>query len=699
MRLRLGVYFAFMALAFVGASAQGRLSSNEDAQRPMEAPPSANGPTTAQDRQQLLLEEAVHPVWVDFEPRFRKTICPFNGEVKYDPEIITCGDVLVPEDRTDPDSRLIKLSVMTVAATTSAPPGGTVVRLEGGPGGAGVQPIRARLYSGDEGRPYREITHSVFFDQRGTGYSEPAFCRAVPQPHQLGLSTRQGLEQHTQELRRCLAEAESRGIPLEAYNNWQNALDVRDLRRALGQERWSIFGISYGSLLGQAVMQVDGEHIRAAVLDSIVPSGADETRRRSTRAAGLADALSQIAAGCPKGNQCQAWLSDLPDRVAALAAAYDAQPLVLNNLPPERAPGGRIVLDGPLVVGFIFQLLYSQEAYPDIPVVIDVLERRDAQALTAYASTVGQSLDHVQGEGMGILIHCRGRVSTPEQLEAGATMAPELSRFFIGITRPANCSGFYETTPDPSRIETVSDVPTLVANGATDPITPPWAARSILPGLSDARYVEFAYTGHGTLLGTGECGRSILFNFLANPSGELETSCAEEIPPPDFLTSWRATPAAYAFVKEVQDGARPVVPTLSILALTAAFLAYPFAAAGRAIDARRRTHVPARFPIGRSLSWLGAAVGLGAIGLAGWLIFGWMNDHPLALPVGLPTSISWAGWLALAAAILAVAGAILAIKAFATRRHGIGTLAGGVVTALGTLGVLVFLSSIGAGPI
>ena len=122
----------------------------------------------------------VAPVWENFAPSYQRHICPFHGEMKYDEDIIECGSVLVPENRTNPGSRLIRLSLMQVKSSDENPPGGTVVRLEGGPGGTGISAARAAYYSGPEAAKLRAVANYVFFDQRGTGYSEPAFCRAVP---------------------------------------------------------------------------------------------------------------------------------------------------------------------------------------------------------------------------------------------------------------------------------------------------------------------------------------------------------------------------------------------------------------------------------------------------------------------------------------------------------------------------------------
>ena len=43
------------------------------------------------------------------------------------------------------------------------------------------------------------------------------------------------------------------------------------MRRALGFEQWNVWGISYGSILGQAYIKEDPEGILAVALDAIMP--------------------------------------------------------------------------------------------------------------------------------------------------------------------------------------------------------------------------------------------------------------------------------------------------------------------------------------------------------------------------------------------------------------------------------------------
>ena len=122
--------------------------------------------------------QRIDPRWTAYEPRFREQVCPFETPKRY-ADRTTCGYVLVPEDRTTPQSRLIKLAVMRIAAPEPGTPERAVVLLTGGPGEPGIDTVNMLLSAG------LEPTHGgdfVAFDQRGTGYSDAEFCRAVRPP-------------------------------------------------------------------------------------------------------------------------------------------------------------------------------------------------------------------------------------------------------------------------------------------------------------------------------------------------------------------------------------------------------------------------------------------------------------------------------------------------------------------------------------
>ncbi|WP_260484077.1 alpha/beta hydrolase [Sphingomicrobium flavum] len=638
--------------------------------------------------------EAVHPQWRDFQPQYRPGRCPFGDA--FDHDIVSCGSVLVPEDRRDPASSLIRIEVMRVKPTEDAPAGNAIVRLEGGPGGPGLSALRATYYSGEQGEWMRALGELIFFDQRGVGASERQFCRGLPQFYQFGaIASRDGARRVVERTNECLEEARREGIAIAAYDNWQNALDVRDLRKALGFKQWNLYGISYGTKLGQAVMMVDAPSIRAAVLDSVVPTGQADTRVGIT-GENLEQALGVVADACKADVSCNAAYPDLAERFWAVIEAYGDKPLKLDGVARQSFPTGDVLVDDVTVAQLLFQLLYSRPLYGDLPLLLEALEERNVAALRAYADVGARVFGREYGTGMAQIIACSSEA--PYTAERAAELVRRSPRVEPRITMrlPEDCDATGMLGFDPSYRMLESDIPTLVVAGAADPITPVQSSESILPGLANATYVEFPYAGHGGLFSADECGEDILSSFIADPNAAADTSCAKEMEPPKFVTSWRRTDAAYAFAKPIIDGARPPHLLVLVLGLLVGLVAYPLAAIGRWWDRRRRMERPAVRAV-RLASWGGFALSTTAVALAGKLAFDWVSNHPLGLPMGLPSGVMWSGILAL---LGVVAAGYALFKAMKTRsKLPVGTLIGASLSLLLAVGTLALLISIGAGPV
>lgn len=641
------------------------------------------------------------PAWADYRTKFTQQICPFHGEGDYDAAVVQCGYVLVPEDRTDPASRLIRIAVMRIPSTAQAPADGALLFLDGDPGLTSISVGRAGYFSGQRGAPLTGLMDIVFFDQRGSGYSDASFCRAVPEPYQYGVPLAQGTLRYHSRMRQCLAEARQQGVAVDAYSTWQNALDTRDIRRALGYTQWNINAVSYGTELGQAVMQVDPDGVRAAILDSVVPASPRKQGGWGSVADGFHSSLDAVSADCAVDPACTAAYGSLSDAFIRAIKPFRARPLVIDGLPPDAYQGGRLVLDDTLAASIVFRLLYEARLYADLPFMLRALQTRDAAALRAYAAKAGNTIDHAMGTGMRLVTICRGSgTSTSGQLQAMALREPDLARWVDVFDFSNDCAAVYAARPDPAVGLMHSDIPTLVLSGQADPITPPARAQSILSGLANATYLIFPHTGHGVItshLGTklDGCGGLVMRNFLHAPRAKVDAGCVARVPAPAFVAGWRETGAAYQQVTALREGSGRILPAAALLGLLFAFFAYPVAALAR----RLQSHPPAGGARRqRLLSWTGSACALGAVACAGVLLRRWITEHPLGLPMGLPNTIAASGWLAVVALVFAVASLVTGLRAVGRDRVSLGTQVGTwITTALVTI-TLVWLWRFGAGP-
>ncbi|MFN3212858.1 MAG: alpha/beta fold hydrolase [Henriciella sp.] len=645
----------------------------------------------------VLDPDRVHANWLDFEPEFTPYVCPFHAAApEYDPEEFRCGYVLVPEDRTKPDSRLIQLSVLKIKSTSENPERRAVMRLTGGPGGPSLGAGRIRAYQGPNTKGYREAADLIFFDQRGIGYSEGHFCRAVPRNFQFGVSIEEGVEKSKAAFEKCLREARARGIEVDGYSTWQNALDVRDIRKALGYDQWTLFGVSYGTSLGQAILQVDEDGVRAAILDSVVPAEPLETGGWEATAYGFSSALNALDADCAKSPACARDIGSFRERLIATFEAYDEDPIIMDTMDHGSVLNGTVVIDGDLVGGAVFQALYSNQLYADFPSLLTALENRDLEAIQACFEVLGRPIDHSAGNGLELVANCRGAIAvSDEQFETMRRAEPQLSRWTDTVEWDEVCAAVYQMNPDPTVKRVVTDIPILVAAGSVDPITPPNYSQSIMSGLANGQYIEFPHTGHGALFSNSPgCGQEIWLAFVKDPNAPLDMSCLSEVAAPNFLTRVIETKAPYHFARGLQSGQYPYGVILAAGLLLISVIMFPIGWIARKVQGAGGPSLN----YARAITWGGALLALGGLGWTIKQILATATTHPMALPIGVLPSTGYGFWLGLLGFALTAFALYRGLTSDGFGRRQLGASIGLVVTCLSALGILIFLFSLGIGP-
>ncbi len=175
------------------------------------------------------------------------------------------GRLFVPENRSNPKSKLIEL-VFVRFKSTSQNPGAPVIYLAGGPGGSGIGAARGSRFP--LFMAMREIGDVIAFDQRGTGDSKPNInCRgSFELPPDKPATYEELLRVARTNARSCADYWRGQGVDLSGYNTNESADDIEDLRKALGAKKVSLWGISYGTHLSLAAIKRHGRNIERAIL-------------------------------------------------------------------------------------------------------------------------------------------------------------------------------------------------------------------------------------------------------------------------------------------------------------------------------------------------------------------------------------------------------------------------------------------------
>src|SRR4029077_14371256 len=133
--------------------------------------------------------------------------------------------------------------------------------LSGGPGEPGLSLLNgfvARALAAERNK-YR----IVVFDQRGTG-AGALDCNAL----QREMGSSDLTPPSARAVRSC---ARKLGTRRQFFGTDDTVADMEALRQALGVDKWSIDGISYGTYVGERYGLAYPSHVSKLVLDSVVP--------------------------------------------------------------------------------------------------------------------------------------------------------------------------------------------------------------------------------------------------------------------------------------------------------------------------------------------------------------------------------------------------------------------------------------------
>ena len=481
------------------------------------------------------------PAMPSAEDAFVESECPFSNEPGTPLWAAECGYLTVPADYDDPTAGTFELAVAVFPAAGERTSDIPVVYLEGGPGGNALEALE--VSGGAFLAPLNENRDVVIFDQRGTGFSQPAL--GCPETRELtrelisqALPIAEENERYLDALQACRDRLVGEGIDLSHVNSAANAADVDRLRIALGHEQLDLYGSSYGTRLAQNVMRDFPDGVRRVVLDSSYPLELDLFASIPTSSE---RAFRLMLDSCAADSACS---EHYPDLEGTLLEAFD-------KLTASPAPGSAsfdlegdvadTLMTGERLAWLGFEAFYQTDVIPWLPEIISEAAKGNVEPANLMLSN---SLinDAFFSAGMHFSTRCADETpfTTQEAIAASLAASPLFSRIQDSEGTYAQDSfdtcALWDVAPSPAvENEPVrSDIPTLVLAGEYDPITPPEHGRAVAANLSNATFVEFPAVGHGIIL-EGDCAKSIVNAFLDGEDAP-DTSCiAEEAASPAWV--------------------------------------------------------------------------------------------------------------------------------------------------------------------
>lgn len=440
---------------------------------------------------------------------------------------IDTGTLEVPIDYDDPSRGTFELFVARHRATDPDERIGSLLVNPGGPGFGGSD---WALYAGsvydDE---LLERFDIIGWDPRGTGKSEPAVdCIDDYDEFASGDITPDTDAERDEliEQARDFAEAceQNSGEILEYIGTNNSAADMDSIRKALGEEKISYFGFSYGSELGAAWATLFPDTVRAAVLDGASDPHADVDDGLVQQSAGFEAAIATFLDQCSADDDCPF------HNGGDAAGAFDELMEELDER-PMRTTDGRPHLTRGMALTAVAAAMYTERMWDQLASALAQAEKGDGRGLLAlYDSYYERRPDGSYGNELEafIAIRCVDEPERPTPDEADE-IVPQLNaaapRYSPGTTGDYSCSFWPVEGDERVRVTGEGAGPIVVIGTTGDPATPLVSTEAMADALEDGRLVIVEadqHTGYGVNDCVVETVNSYLIDLVPPPDG---TTC------------------------------------------------------------------------------------------------------------------------------------------------------------------------------
>lgn len=460
--------------------------------------------------------------WFDTEPSWPTTQC-FMMEV--------------PENHAVPDGRKIQFPVVRFYAEISDPDKDPLLHLgAGGPGASmGLEPENASdwLWYNYAGMSIKDGRDLIIIDPRGTGMARPKlacdeFIKDADLAFTRNLSTDEEARVFTYSMERCFSRL-NKVADLAQYNSVAVAQDVEALRQALGVPKLNLYGVSYASRYALTIARDFPDSVRAMVLNSAVFPDIIYTQQLPE------DVIAAYQRGidyCSEEQECNKRYPDLKRRLESLVDRLDETPLTVNTnhiRPGEQYP---FVLSGQRLLRVLFQALYNEQFYAELPAIIEELESDQAELLKpAIASFMGLVLDPNFGDAAGISHFCYEEApfvdfDLARQSAANSGILGGSVRTDIDMMQMQCRIWAIPSAPLLEARAIKTKVPTLVMHGALDPVLAAADANRSRKKLPNHQWLLFPKLAHD-VISASDCAEQAAATFLDSPDQPVAETAAE----------------------------------------------------------------------------------------------------------------------------------------------------------------------------
>ncbi|MCA2229449.1 alpha/beta hydrolase [Nonomuraea aurantiaca] len=428
-----------------------------------------------------------------------------------------CAKLSVPLDYGQPNGERIKISVVRLPATGDRI--GSLVVNPGGPGSSGVTYARAaRSIVSDE---VRERFDVVGFDPRGVGESAPVECLSDSRLDAfIALDTtpdtpqeRAALEQGSREFAKGCQSGSGRLLP--HVGTVDAARDMDRLRQALGDQKLTYLGKSYGTFLGAVYADMFPSKVRALVLDGALDPAISRLKLNADQAMGFERALRAYLESCLAEGDCP-FRSHTVDgalaEVTELLHRTDARPLPADG----RQAGESLATLGALTP------LYDRGSWPELTETFRQALNGDGRLLLRNADQLidrraNGAYSNQTEANMAINCVDGGYPKDVSAYAAAATeaerQAPRFGAYLMWSSLPC---AFWPAKPTLTNrpLTAKGAAPILVIGTERDPATPYGWAQALASELDSGVFLGYDGDGHTAYFNGSTCVDDAVDHYL-----------------------------------------------------------------------------------------------------------------------------------------------------------------------------------------
>lgn len=432
---------------------------------------------------------------------------------------VTWGYMHVPENWDTEEGKYIKFAVAIIKNTAGLEDPGALVFVQGGPGAGSINNFEAWM-----NYPTLKTHDLILFDARGTGLSEPKLCESLSRGFVELLAKDVTVAEEEQlkieAVMDCQKELLNSDIDVTTYNSLSVAKDMNALQTVLGYQKWSVYGVSYGTYISQVYAAQYPEHVENLILDSSV-NLIEEVYELGT--GNYIQSLKRVFDYCENDPYCKEKYADLERVYVEVVEQLEKEPITVP-VDKNMLKDGTFTFNASDFKLILQNALYNPSLIEMIPVLIYEFKNRNESAISNLVPSIASYMSEIN-YGVFFSMHCNETLPNNdiEDFRKDEHQYKDLKGGIPFIKADFKiCEQWNATRPDSLLYHhdltklAEAKFPILLFSGSFDPITPDTNGDELVARYGRGHHViakEYSHTPSFT-----KAGWAIIEAFMENPS-------------------------------------------------------------------------------------------------------------------------------------------------------------------------------------